>query len=527
VGRNLHDILPVDAANVCHQALMEAHATGHSEGHQYGLDLAQGRAWFELSIARKEVEPGHPARFVVLVRDITEHQRHLEDVSWQAGHDALTGLPNRMLLRDRFTRATSSTLRQQCLLAVCMLDLDGFKPVNDTYGHAIGDRLLLEVSDRLNRCVRGEDTVARLGGDEFVLLLGDLNDITETELMLQRIQTEVSALYFIDGQEIRVSASIGVTVYPLDDADPDALLRHADLAMFEAKKAGRNRHEMFNVAQDQQGQSYRQLAQRVQQALENGEMRLFYQPKVNMRTGQVVGMEALIRWQHPERGLLPPMEFLPLVEQTQVMVDIGDWVMHEALKQTALWSAAGRQWPVSVNIAPRHFQHPEFLSRLKAILLQHGDVSPQLLELEIVESAALGDVLHVGQLIVDCQRDPGVRFALDDFGTGYSSLTYLKRLPVDTLKIDQSFVRDILSDQEDLALVKGVISLASVFKRALVAEGVESAAHGELLLRLGCDVAQGYGIARPMPATDVLAWSENYLPDPTWATVAEKNPSID
>jgi diguanylate cyclase (GGDEF)-like protein/PAS domain S-box-containing protein len=526
VGRHLSDFLPHDAAHVCHQALVEAHTSGHCEGYQYAVDLPRGRVWFELSIAGKAVAPGQEPRFIMLARDITERQQHLEDVSWQAGHDALTGLPNRMLLSDRFTRATSSTLRQQRLLAVCMLDLDGFKPVNDTYGHAVGDRLLLEVSERLNRSVRGEDTVARLGGDEFVLLLGDLKDIAETELMLQRIQAEITAPYLFAEKPIHISASIGVTVYPLDDADPDTLLRHADLAMFEAKQGGRSRHEMFNVAQDQQGQSYRQLAQRVQQALDNGEMRLFYQPKVNMRSGKVVGMEALIRWQHPERGLVPPMEFLPLVEQTQLMVDIGDWVMHEALNQVALWSAAGRPWPVSVNIAPRHFQHPEFLSRLKTLLAQHGEVSPRLLELEIVESAALGDVLHVGQLIADCQRELGVRFALDDFGTGYSSLTYLKRLPVDTLKIDQSFVRDILSDQEDLALVKGVIGLASVFKRAIVAEGVESPAHGALLLRLGCDVAQGYGIARPMPAVDVLAWSERYVADPSWAAAAKEYPTI-
>ena len=526
VGKSLFEFLPPDASQVCRLALLEAGTTGHSEGHQYAVELLQGRVWFELSVARKTVEPGQEPRFILLARDITERRQHLEDVSWQAGHDALTGLPNRMLLSDRFTRATSSTLRQKCLLAVCMLDLDGFKPVNDTYGHAMGDRLLLEVSERLNRCVRGEDTVARLGGDEFVLLLGDLKDIAETELMLQRIQAEVTAPYLFAEAPIRISASIGVTVYPLDDADPDTLLRHADLAMFEAKQGGRSRYEMFNVAQDQQGQNYRQLAQRVQQALENGEMRLFYQPKVDMRTGKVVGMEALIRWQHPERGLLPPMEFLPLVEQTKLMVDIGDWVMHEALNQMALWSAAGHAWPVSVNIAPRHFQHPEFLSRLKALLAQHGQVPAHLLELEIVESAALGDVLHVGQLIADCQRELGVRFALDDFGTGYSSLTYLKRLPVDTLKIDQSFVRDILSDQEDLALVKGVIGLACVFKRALVAEGVESAAHGALLLRLGCDVAQGYGVARPMAGADVLAWSEHYAPDPSWSAVAAEHPTI-
>ncbi len=517
VGQSLLEFLPHDAAQVCQLALLEANATGHSEGHQYALEWPQGRVWFELSVARKTVQPGQEARFILLARDITERQQRMEAVSWQAGHDALTGLPNRVLLTDRFARATASTLRQQCLLAVCMLDLDGFKPVNDAYGHAMGDKLLLEVAARLNRSVRGEDTVARLGGDEFVLLLGDLKDTSEIELMLQRIQAAINAPYLLAQEPIHISASIGVTVYPLDEADPDTLLRHADLAMFEAKQAGRSRFEMFNVAQEQQGQNYRQLAQRVQQALDNGEMRLYYQPKVNMRSGEVVGMEALIRWQHPERGLLPPMEFLPLVEHSKLMVDIGDWVMHATLHQIGRWSAAGHAWPVSVNIAPRHFQHPDFLARLKALLARHPVVPARLLELEIVESAALGDVLHVGQLIADCQRELGVRFALDDFGTGYSSLTYLKRLPVDTLKIDQSFVRDILLDQEDLALVKGVIGLGQVFKRALVAEGVESAAHGVLLLSLGCEVAQGYGIARPMPADQVLAWSAQFVPDPSWA----------
>ena len=517
VGKNLREVMAPEMAQVCQLALEEANLQGHSQGQRYALQLDSGKLWFELSVAQKLVEAGQEPRFILLARDITERQQRLEAASWQAGHDALTGLPNRILLGDRFARATSSTLRQQCLLAVCMLDLDGFKPVNDTYGHDVGDQLLLEVSARLSRCMRGEDTVARLGGDEFVLLLGDLKDTAETELMLQRIQAEIAAPYFLADEPIQVSASIGVTVYPLDDADPDTLLRHADLAMFQAKQAGRNRHEIFNVAQDQQGQNYRQLAQRVQQALENSELRLFYQPKVNMRSGDIVGMEALIRWQHPERGLLAPAEFLPLVEHSRLMVDIGDWVMHQALDQAQRWCEAGQAWPVSVNIAPRHFQHPQFLSRLRDLLGCHALFPPQMLELEIVESAALGEVQHVAQLIADCQSQLGVRFALGDFGTGYSSLTYLKRLRVDTFKIDQSFVRDILSDREDLALVEGVIGLAMVFDRALVAEGVETAAHGALLLRLGCEVAQGYGIARPMPADQVLAWAAQYLPDPSWS----------
>jgi EAL domain-containing protein (putative c-di-GMP-specific phosphodiesterase class I) len=365
--------------------------------------------------------------------------------------------------------------------------------------------------------VRGEDTVARLGGDEFVLLLGDLKDIGETELMLRRIQDEMAAPYAIDGQSILISASIGVAIYPLDESDSDTLLRHADLAMYQAKEAGRNRHHIFNVALDREGLNHRQQIERIKQALENGELRVYYQPKVNMRTGQVVGMEALLRWLHPENGLVPPMEFLPLVEHTSLIVDIGEWVIAEALGQIAHWAAQGRVWPVGVNIAARHFQHPDFLPRLKAIAARFPGVPTSLLELEIVESAALGDIQHVGRLILACQQELGVTFALDDFGTGYSSLTYLKRLPTNTLKVDQSFVRDMLDDQEDLALVEAVISLAAVFNRAIVAEGVESAEHGVMLMRLGCDVAQGDSIAPAMEPEAVWAWARGYVPTPLWS----------
>ncbi|HPH12634.1 MAG TPA: EAL domain-containing protein [Burkholderiaceae bacterium] len=517
VGKRAAQVLPAEAASEVMLALKEAHELGQSQGHQYALELPQGRVWFELSVARKPVEEGHDPRFILLARDITDRRQRMDEVSWQAGHDALTGLPNRALLADRFTRAMASTQRQGCLLAVCMLDLDGFKPVNDTFGHEAGDMLLVELSERLARAVRGEDTVARLGGDEFVLLLGDLKDIGETELMLRRIQDAMAAPYAIEGEKILISASIGVAVYPLDESDPDTLLRHADLAMYQAKDEGRNRHHIFDVALDREGLNHRQQIERIKQAFENGEFRVYYQPKVNMRTGRVVGMEALLRWQHPENGVVRPLEFLPLVEHASLIVDIGEWVASEALAQIERWSAQGRIWPVGVNIAARHFQHPDFLPRLKAILDRHPDVPPNMLELEIVESAALGDIQHVGRLVLACQQELGVRFALDDFGTGYSSLTYLKRLSTNTLKVDQSFVRDMLDDQEDLALVEAVISLASVFNRSIVAEGVETSEHGIMLMRLGCDIAQGDSIAPAMLPDPVWAWAEQFVPDPHWA----------
>ncbi|TBR15674.1 MAG: EAL domain-containing protein [Rugosibacter sp.] len=452
---------------------------------------------------------------VLVFHDVSEKHQLLKSVRWQAGHDVLTGLPNRVLLADRFQRALANARRQKNLLGVCLMDLDQFKPVNDLYGHDMGDRLLIEVTGRINQAVRSEDTVARLGGDEFAMLLGGLADRQQLELVLRRILETVSAPYVIGEHTISISASIGVAIYPLDEVDADTLLRHADQAMYLAKQAGRNRFHWFDVAHDRQAQTSQQTLARIREALQSDELCLHYQPKVNMRSGKVVGMEALLRWQHPQQGLLPPLDFLPLAEQTDLIVDIGEWVIEQALKQGKAWLVAGKNWPISVNIAARHFQLPDFLDRLKIILARHPDVPPQQLEIEILESVALGDMHHVQQLILACQA-LSIKFSLDDFGTGYSSLSYLKRLPADTLKIDQSFVRDMLDDKDDLALIEAVIGLASAFNRKVVAEGVETIEHGVLLMRLGCDIAQGYGIARPMPTVQIIDWAEQFTPDPKW-----------
>ena len=449
-------------------------------------------------------------------RDITDLKSTQQQLENLANFDALTGLPNRMLLADRLQQAVAHAKRSHLLLAVCFLDLDNFKPINDRHGHETGDRLLVEMAHQLSTAVRNGDTVARLGGDEFVLLLSDINSVNDLEPALLRLLSKAAAPYTINGIDLQVSASIGVALYPFDDVDPDTLLRHADQAMYQAKQSGRNRYHLFDAEQNSKMQNRHQQLERLRQAMQQNELVLYYQPKVNMRSGRVIGMEALLRWRHPEQGLLGPTEFLPMAEHTDLIADIGEWVLHEALGQMTAWSVRGLSLHISVNIAARHFQQAAFVSRLQDILSQHPAVAPQQLELEILETAALADMEVVSRVILACQK-LGVTFALDDFGTGYSSLTYLKRLPANTLKIDQSFVRDMLDDLEDLAIVEGVISLATVFHRGLIAEGVETSEHGVLLMRLGCDCAQGYGIARPMPADAVPGWVQQFKPDPSWA----------
>ncbi|NVO07469.1 MAG: EAL domain-containing protein, partial [Rhodoferax sp.] len=319
-------------------------------------------------------------------------------------------------------------------------------------------------------------------------------------------------------EPVALSASIGVTLFPADDADPDTLLRHADQAMYQAKLAGKNRYQVFDAAQDSSIRAHHESLERIRLGLANHEFVLHYQPKVNMRSGQVMGAEGLIRWQHPERGLLPPGAFLSVIEDHALAVEVGEWVIDSALQQLALWHADGLALSVSVNVGARQLQQGDFVARLQALLARHPQVNPSHLEVEILETSALADMAQVSQVIEECAQ-LGVRFALDDFGTGYSSLTYLKRLRVATLKIDQSFVRDMLDDPEDLAILEGVIGLAAAFRHDVVAEGVETVAHGTALLQLGCDLAQGYGIARPMPPGQLAAWVAQWQPDPAWSAL--------
>ncbi|MXR36163.1 bifunctional diguanylate cyclase/phosphodiesterase [Craterilacuibacter sinensis] len=464
---------------------------------------------------------GSTRQYVALFSDISALKAHQNQLEYMAHYDALTRLPNRILLADRLQQAMRQSSRSGHALAVVYLDLDGFKEVNDQYGHAAGDQLLLVLADGMRNALRDGDTLARLGGDEFVAVLPDLSEPAACKPILARLLDAAAQTAMVNGEALQVSASVGVTFYPQQQeaVDADQLLRQADQAMYQAKLAGRNRFHLFDAEEDRNIRHHHASLKRLRQALNDGEFVLYYQPKVNMRSGEVVGAEALIRWQHPEQGLLPPGEFLSAIENDPLAIELGEWVIATALAQMLAWREAGLDIPVSVNIGAYQLQQAGFATRLRALLAAQPAVRPGDLELEVLETSAMEDLSGVSQLIAAC-GEIGVVFALDDFGTGYSSLTYLKRLPVVLLKVDQSFVRDMLEDADDLAILEGVISLAATFRRQLIAEGVETIAHGELLLQLGCELAQGYGIARPMPGPALPDWAALWRPDPAWQDVA-------
>jgi diguanylate cyclase (GGDEF)-like protein/PAS domain S-box-containing protein len=470
----------------------------------------------QMTISAVRNPEGAVSHYVALFSDITalkEHQRELEHT---AHFDALTGLPNRVLLADRLHQSMVQALRRSQRLAVAYIDLDGFKKINDSHGHEVGDQLLVVVSDRMKQALRESDTLARLGGDEFVAVLLDLSDADVSEPLLSRLLAAAAEPVQVGDQLLQVSASVGVTFFPQSEVvDADLLLRQADQAMYEAKQSGKNRYYVFDPERDRNVRGHHESIERIRLAMSEREFVLYYQPQVNMHSGLVVGAEALIRWQHPEQGLLAPAVFLPVIEDHPLAIDIGEWVIDTALRQLELWHAAGLNIPVSVNVGARQLQQSGFVERLRQLLAAHPLVQSDQLKLEVLETSALADIARVTQVIEEC-RKIGVNFALDDFGTGYSSLTYLKRLPVALLKIDQSFVRDMLDDPDDLSILNGVLGLAKAFHREVIAEGVETVAHGTLLLQLGCELAQGYGIARPMPAADMPGWSANWRLDPAW-----------
>jgi diguanylate cyclase (GGDEF)-like protein/PAS domain S-box-containing protein len=473
-----------------------------------------GEVFAELqTISAVHDSKGQVQQYVSLFSDISAFKEHEFKLEHIAHYDALTNLPNRVLMADRLHQTISQRHGQ---VAVVFFDLDGFKSINDRFGHEAGDHLLITLAQRLKAMLREGDTLARMGGDEFAVVLQELDDTSACVPLLNRMLATAAEPVQFGTDMLQVSASAGVTFYPqAEDVDGEQLLRQADQAMYQAKLAGKNRFHVFDAVQERSMRGYHESVERIRRALTEREFVLHYQPQVNMRTGQVVGMEALIRWQHPQRGLLSPAAFLPLIENHVVAIGIGEWVIDAALAQLEQWGAAGMDLPVSVNIGASQLQQANFVERVAALLAAHPTVAPSRLEMEVLETSALEDVQAASQVIEECKR-MGVLFALDDFGTGYSSLTYLKRLPVALLKIDQSFVRDMLGDSSDLAILEGIIGLATAFRRKVIAEGVETVQHGTRLLEIGCDLAQGYGIARPMPASEVPAWVAQWRPDPAW-----------
>ncbi|MDJ0739112.1 MAG: EAL domain-containing protein [Gammaproteobacteria bacterium] len=474
--------------------------------------------WFSLVLAPLDAgKPSSSAGLVLSLNDVTDIQSHSESLARLANYDRLTGLPNRNLLHDRMAVSLAHDRRTGRETAVCYVDLDGFKDVNDAFGHEAGDALLQEVARRLSGEMRSEDTVARLGGDEFVLLLGDLTQRWDCEPVLQRVLDSLSEPYRIDGELVDgITASIGVTLCPNDDSDPDTLLRHADHTMYAAKRAGKNRIRWFNPDHERRAEASEQTLGEIAHALRVGDLVLHFQPKVDCRAGSVVGAEALLRWQHPVLGMLPPAHFVPLIEDNELAVAVGDFAIREALAQICEWRQAGYQLTLSVNVFVRQLQQADFVDKLAAQIADSGCGERVDLELEIIESAALEGVADIGSLVESC-RKLGVSFALDDFGTGYSTLDHLLRIPAGVLKIDRTFVRDMLSDPHDRTLVQAIIGLGESFDLSIVAEGVEAREQALWLLRSGCDVMQGSYFAEPMAADQFIAWVDGYAPDPAFA----------
>lgn len=497
----------------------EIQAHGHWQGEIWNR-RKDGQLFLELlTITSVLNEDGEIMHLVGVFGDITDLRRIEHKLALLNHYDSLTNLPNRTLIVEQLTHQIIQANRAERVFGVAHVDLDRFKTINTEFGERIGDQVLLDVANRLHDTMRDGDVVGRLGGDEFVIILSNLGERQNVEHALRRLMTALEAPARVDGRDIALAASIGATVYPSDNADAETLLRHANQAMVEAKQAGGGCFRIFDPSAEESARRQREWTLRLRQGLRGGEMRLVYQPKINLRNGNTIGAEALIRWQHPEQGLLAPAAFLPYAEETELMLELGAWVIDTALAQLERWNAAGLSIGVSVNVAAIQLQQPDFVESLRAALASHPGARPEQVEIEILESSAVRDLEYTLKVLHAC-RELGIGIALDDFGTGYCSLAYLRQLPATTLKIDQSFVRSMLGKREDLGLIEGIISLAKIFEMDVVAEGLESPEHGVLLLRLGCEKAQGYGIARPMPADDLPDWMRAYAPHPSWDTWA-------
>ena len=438
------------------------------------------------------------------VVDITERREHEAALEYQAHHDSLTGLPNRALLPDRIEQAIAQAGRSGKQVAVVFVDLDHFKLINDSLGHHVGDRLLLEVASRLKTCVRGNDTVVRQGGDEFVLVLAEQQGEDDILAVVSRLLDAVSQPWTDNGQEYGLSCSIGVSCFPQDGDESGALLRSADAAMYQAKASGRSTYHFYTPELNQAVSERLELENSLRHALEREEFRVYYQPRIDVASSRIVGAEALIRWDCPGKGIVPPDSFISIAEETGLIIPIGQWILREACRQNSAWRRAGLPpIAVSVNLSPIQFRHTGLVDSVAAALTEAG-LDPKSLELEVTESFVMHDAERIN-VAMQSLKALGVDIAVDDFGTGYSSLSYLKRFPVDRLKVDKSFVRDIDSDPDDAAIVRAIITLGHALNLRVVAEGVETAAHLDYLKLHGCDEVQGYYFSRPVPAASLEA----------------------
>ena len=473
-----------------------------------------------IGVGNKEKEyDQHDVEIVQQIADMAyDYVERLEierQIKHLAYYDSLTDLPNRTLLSDRLNQAIATHKRTKRYLAVCFMDLDGFKPINDQYGHQVGDKLLNALANRIGMHLREGDTFARLGGDEFVLVITEMNSPDEYIEVIERIIRVLNAPFEIDMHRIHVSCSVGITIYPTDNADADTLLRHADQAMYQAKEDLKQPYKVYKMIEDETLRTHHQFVEEFAKALEEEHLVLHYQPKVNLRDAGVIGVEALIRWQHPTRGLLFPNEFLHIVKDTPLEIKLDEWVIQKAFEQRDEFEKKSLDLTISINISPRHIQLESFSDFVCSLLSKYHLDFAKHIEFEILEVSNIENIDAVKDNMLKCSQK-GATFSLDDFGTGFSSLVHFHNLPIHILKIDQNFVRDMLVDSNDLKIVEGVLNLAYTLKRPVVAEGVESIEIGLMLLYLGCQYAQGYGIAKPMPIERFYLWLDEWVKSSIW-----------
>ena len=518
IGGLIGDTMAPDSAAICMAALHEANDKGYSRGHQFKLQLGGSLKWFELSVARKESTGAEGPRFIVLSRDISERKETESRISRLAYFDSLTGLPNRAYFLERLTRELERARRNQTRAAILYMDLDGFKDINDSLGHDAGDQILQAVADRLREVVRPSDMVsrasdpsadeqlARLGGDEFTLLILDLTDAQQALSAGNRIRSAIQRPFVLDSHELRLTASIGIAMYPDDGQDVTTLVKHADTAMYHGKEVGRDSCQFYSAALTQRAVQRIEMDRDLRIALEQGVFWLAYQPQVDANSGHVCAVEALIRWDREQHGPIAPLDFIPLAEANGLIVPIGQWVIRSACEAAVRWREQGNNVRVAVNLSPRQLRSPNLVQSVQDALAQTG-LAPDMLELEVTETALMEDTAQtVGAL--RSLRALGVQLALDDFGTGYSSMSYLTRMPLNNLKIDRSFVAGLLKDSESDSIVRAIVSMAKALRLRVTAEGVETLEQSQCLKEMGCDVLQGYYYGRPVAAdamSDVLA----------------------
>jgi diguanylate cyclase (GGDEF)-like protein/PAS domain S-box-containing protein len=450
---------------------------------------------------------GTPIRYLSVGSDITQIIENKNQLEYSAYYDSLTGIPNRLLLLDRIKQSISYSNRNKTFVAILYIDLDGFKDINDNLGHDVGDEFLKEISQRMKSILRESDTIARLGGDEFVIVLNNLTDKKDCEVPAKKILQICSSPIEIDGILLQTSASIGISFHPAEPyaVEADALIRQADQSMYIAKMQGKNQCHIYDKMEDDPITTRQEMIDQIHPSLQRGDFFLCYQPKINMITGDLIGVEALLRWKHPTRGILAPMEFLNIIQKTPIGVQVSCWVIKEALRQSSVWKEDGLYIPISVNLDPVVLSQCDFVDKLNTIIHQRPNFNPGDISFEILESSIIEDNKRVSEIIDQC-KEMGITFGLDDFGTGYSSLSHIRNLSIDHIKIDKSFVMNLIHNPIDRVIVESIINLSNALNLTVIAEGVETAEQGRELIKMGCTYAQGYYISKPILPEKIPFW---------------------